>query len=315
MSTETLFTPHDLMRMEVVRNTTKKRALILPFLITAATLALLFQALVALIEWEIIFKIFDYIAGSDQQNWSPHLMAFSGLLMIAAYHLLAKSRPNNIAVMIVERLAVVSILIYAIGAGLFVASILYADGLGEIIEPLPSIGFGQIETALEVGWIDALFEDVTNPLAVVALSAGIGSMVIVNLFISHHLLSFLDKTTRSIYERTSEYRNVTREFKVVQKTQEAFREISDEIEELKHQDRNFQILHIASDAQDAISRGLFPHKSFVKENDHGLERSSLDPELPANPDKVAKDIAKIEAITLEEIMEAMRQPESNDKEN
>lgn len=301
-----LFTPEEMMRIEAERERRIEPAAKVPLLILVTLLAGLALAVVGYSEYEIVYRVFDYLAGENSEYWSPTLMGFTAATMIIGFHILAKAKPHNLAVRIVDRSVEILIPTYLFGMGFLIACILFADGLGSMIQnsDIPAM-IGSLPEAIEQGWVDALFAHVTNPLAVLAFSVGIGGLAIVNIFIAHKLLTTIAININDIFGRLSRANAAIKDHQAILNAQKEYSAINSEINDLHIWDDNYIRTIITNEVISVISDALLPHKKWLQDSQYSSEFRFEESHRKIDPKQVAKDIAKIEAIRPHDIMNAM----------
>lgn len=302
---DVLFTTEEIMQFEAALKRSTDAVARVPLLIFKVTLTTLVFVIVCYSEWEIIYRVFDYLAGEQNEYWSPTLMGFTATTMIIGFHILAKSNPNNLAVRIVDKSVELLIPTYLIGMGLLIASILFGDGLGSMIENDLPIMIGSLPEAIEEGWIDTLFSNVTNPLAVLAFSLGIGGLAIVNIFIAHKLLTIITINMEDIFGRLSRANAAIKDHRAILNAQKEYSALNSEINDLLIIDDNYIRTIITNETMSAITDALLPHKKWLQDSQYFSESRFEDSHRKIDPKQVGKDIAKIETIRPQDIMNAM----------
>ena len=303
---EELFSSEEMMRFEAVLKRHIEAAAKAPLLILMTLLAGLALAVVGYSEFEIVYRVFDYLAGENNEYWSPTLMGFTAATMIIGFHILAKVKPHNLAVRIVDRSVEILIPTYLIGMGFLIACILFADGLGSMIQIEMPAMIGSLPEAIEQGWVDAFFAHVTNPLAVLAFSLGIGGLAIVNIFIAHKLLTTIAININDIFGRLSRARAAIKDHQAILIAKQEYSAINSEINDLLIWDDNYIRTIIVNEVMSVISDALLPHKKWLQDFQYSSDsRFVEESHRKIDPKQVAKDIAKIEAIRPQDIMNAM----------
>ncbi len=302
---EQLFSIEEMMRFQAVLKGHLEATAKIPLIIFKTILLVTACAIVGYSEWEIIYRVFDYLGGDHNEYWSPALMGFTAATMIIGFHILAKDKPNNLAVRIVERSVIILIPLYLVGIGLLIASILFGDGLGSLIHTEIPVVIGAIPEIIEQGFIDSVFTNVTNPLAVLAFSLGIGGLAIVNIFIAHKLLSIITTNLDDVFGRLSRAKAAIKDHQTILRTQKQFSELNSELKSMLIWDDTYIRTYIANAVLGVISDALLPHKKWLQDFQYSTEFRFETQNQKADPKQLAKDIAKIEAIRLQDIMNAM----------
>lgn len=302
-----LFSLQELIDLQAIVTHHRTQAAKARWLVAVGLFALLNGAGAMLIEWEMLYQVFDYLAG-DSGYWSAALMACGALVIVAGFHLLARAHPRHPAVVLVNLVASILIPFYLIGAGLLVASILYADGLGEIAAPQAPIVFGQIAAtvdALSGSWIDAVFGQWTRPLAVLVFALGIGGISVINVCVVHETLANAEGNLREAGRRLRRGRAARADWVRIKESQARFAEVSQQLAQLDARWDAAGIREaIAGEVMSTIASALQPHKVWLREQSLKSNSRFRQDEAPA-PKVVEEAIALIEAITWDQVTEAM----------
>lgn len=304
-NTKELFNTEELIRFQVEQKERVQDAVKIPLLISIILLAVLALAVVAYSEYEIVYRIFDYLAGENHEYWSPGLMALTAATMIIGFHLLAQSNPHNPAVRIVERSVGILIPIYLIGMGILIASIIFGDGLSSLIQTETPVMIGNLPEVMEQGWIDAFFANVTNPSAVLTFSIGIGGLAIINIFVAHKLLTIISSNINDVFHRLSRAHDANQDYQAILNAQKEYARLSAELHDLLIKDDHYLRMTITNEVIHVIRQALLPHKKWLQIAQYSPEFRFEDLHRKVDPKQVAKDIAKIEAIRPQDIMDAM----------
>ncbi len=301
-----LFTTAELMRLQGIVRHHVVAAAAAPLMMIAALLALGGVGAVGFVEYEIVYRVFDYLAGDLDENWSPALMACSSGIVIVGFHLLAQARPDNPAVRFVDRIVGVLIPVYLLGVGLLIAAMLYANGLGELVAPQDVLMFGDAPASEGDGqWIKQLFADFTTPLAVLAFSLGIGGLAICNIFVSHRLLCLFEGNLREAGNRLRQARAALSDYARIKHAQRRHAELGAALAELDRRWTPGAIREaITGEVLNIIADGLQPHKSWLRERElHPAARFEQNDEIDVS--QVAASIGRIEAITWQQVWAAL----------
>ena len=305
-----LLTPQEQAQCAAKMGEIVKQARWIPFQIVLIGLLGFIQAAVGYIEWELLLQVFKFLAGGEEGYWSANVMACSGLLVIVGFHVLARQNPQHRAVVWISRIAGVLIPVYAVGVGLLLASILFSDGPSGMFADPTSFSFFEAEAATESvrgNWLEWAFENLTNPLAVLIFSLAVGGLAILNLFLSHHLITAITHSMTSVYHRFTCALDARQNYAAVREAQKRFLELAHERREIALLDDEALAAEIAIEALAAIQEALSPHKCLLKDLEYAAEPSRLVvPEhIPPKPKQLARDIDKIDAISVTDIFEAL----------
>ncbi len=309
------FTPQEHMVFEGIVADAKKAALLIPLQLLALSLALVGLAGVVVIDWEIYYRIFEYLA-DGQGYWSPRLMACTGIIMIAAFHLLAEDDAAHPIVRLVTLLAGVIIAAFVIGGGLYIAAILYGDGMGQQTGSVPVIpALGELPGVIaESGWIDVLFDSVTRPVAILSLSLGIGGLSIVALFIAHHLITLIRKSLHEVFTRSKALRAALYYHRAIQAAEARLGELHDRQNALAFEDEDHWKLHLANQALEVVADHLMPHEQALQEWDyqtpvHRWGQGNAEDNKQMRK-RVEAAVKALRAITLDDILQALSLPKT-----
>lgn len=309
----TIFTEKEHLIFAGIISADKKAALLIPLQCLVTALISLFTGLVFIIDWEIFFRIFDYLAG-DEGYWSPRLMACTGGIMMLAFHLVAERQPQHLVVKVINRLSGIIIAAFVVGGGLYIASILYTDGMGELGGELPPIQLGQAASAVVSGsWIDLVFEYVTSPSAVLALSLGIGGLSIVSMFIAHHLLALITQLIRQIYTRSKALRSALNNQRIIRDSEARLGELTDREHELVFCDEDHWKLHIADQALDVIAEHLMPHQQYLQDCEFTAPEHRWAIDQSKDVKRVERAVKKLQAISADDILRHLTLPKQLEK--
>ena len=257
----------------------------------------------SVIEWEIIYEVFAYLSSEDDGYWAPELMGCTALIMIVGFHLLAKSNPNNLAVRIVKASVQVLIPLYLIGIGSLIAAIMYAGGLGGMVEAPLELTLGTLPQAIEGNWLDTLFESITNPVAILVLALGIGGLAIVNIFVAHHLIIMIGNNLSDLSSRFIRAKEAVKCHATIKRTQRDASKLLLKLEKLNDRDDHSIRLMISNEVMAVISEALHPHKVWL--NEQSIRKDSRFKEEDINAEQVAKNIAEIESVSINDVMAAL----------
>ena len=304
-----IFNPHEHMEFEGIISQTKKNALMVPIMIayTLLTATLLFG--IGVIDYEIYYKIFDYLSG-DNNYWSPNLMAFTGIIMMTAFHILANNKPDHVIVRVVSALTGLIIMAFIIGGGLYISQMLYNDGMGEPTSDIPMIIGEDVESEIKQNWVDALFENFTSPLAVLTLSLGIGGLSIVALYIAHHLLHVIEKNISEIYTRLSTLRTVLVLHWVINQSETKMANLKSQDCDLSFQGEQYWKQQIGEEVLEVISQELLPHEQTLQEEVIFEPKHRWEQDKSEDIRKITTMIKKIKSITLSDILKVMSLPKT-----
>lgn len=295
------------LKMETRVNEARKQArwLWLTFLGLIFRGALL--VLVGVIEFEILYRTFQGIAGENNEYWSPGLMALTGVIMLSAFHLLAGTSQDNFVVKLIRRLTPFLIGLYLIGLGLLASGIINLDAGGVLLQNPGEIVIGGLPGAEpEKHWLTALFENITNPLALVLFSFGIGGLAIVNLFVAHALIEGLKRSVRKIHDIKPEADRLKHEHAIVAQNCDRYRELQYDLVDINLWSRERVIHEAALLLSSTIHEATAKHRRFIKHRDIEPPPGPLSLTDPVDPKLIERDLKKIDALDLKSITKLLQ---------
>ena len=301
--TEDLFSTQELVQFQAQLKTHVIASAKTTFSIIKTVFQILVLGIVVFVEWEIIYRVFDYLSG-ENDYWSPEIMGLTAAIMIIGFHLMAYNAPHNFAVRFVNRTVQFLIPLYMVGVGLLIASILDVDSMIET--NIPSM-IGEIPDVTEANWNDGLFSSLTDPLAVIAFSLGLGGLAIVNIFVAHHLITLISDNIEDITGRLSRAKQAIQDHSTILRTQKCYAVLRNDLADLNMLDDFHIRMHIASEVLSLIAEALLPHKQWLTTQEMG-ETSPYAPKEKTDPKQVAGRIKKIEAISSKDILKALSAP-------
>lgn len=301
--TEDLFSTQELVQFQAQLKTHVIASATTPLSIAKTVLQMLVLGIVGYVEWEIIYRVFEYLSG-ENDYWSPEIMGLTAAIMIIGFHLLAYNAPHNFAVRFVNRAVQFLIPLYMVGVGLLIASIL---DVGSVVETDIPLMIGELPDATQSNGMDGLFSGITDPLAVMAFSLGLGGLAIVNIFVAHHLLILISANIENITGRLSRAKQALQDHSTILRTQKLYAALRDDLADLNIWDDFTIRMHIASDVLSVIADALLPHKQWLMAQEMA-ETSPFGPQETTDPKHVAGRIKKIEALSSQDILKALTPP-------
>jgi hypothetical protein len=151
-----------------------------------------FFALLGFFEYHVLYTVFRQIAGDDNPFWQPNIMGFSALILVMAVHILAARSRQHPTVRFIDGIVEKMVPVYLVGIGLLLSVLLYKYGLSAILDT-DHMKINMETMQMEgQSWVSWLIMHVASPLAAIVLSAGLGALAIINVFVAHNAL---DKAT------------------------------------------------------------------------------------------------------------------------
>lgn len=258
-------------------------------------------------EYELLYRTFEAISGEDNEYWSPGLMALTGAIMVTAFHLLASKSPDNPALLLIRRLTPWLIGLYLVGLGLLTAGVISLDASGVLLENPTSIVIGDLPSAKpEAHWLTALFENITNPLALALFSFGIGGIAIVNLFVAHGLIEGIKKTLHKIHETKPEAKRLSDELKTVRNNEAQHRELQYDLNEIQLWFPERITHEAALRLSNIITEATAKHERFINAGNFAPESGPLTLRDPVDPKLIERELKKIKALDLKAITKILK---------
>jgi hypothetical protein len=196
-----------------------------------------------------------------------------------------------------------------IGVGLLIASIL---DVGSLIETEQPVVFGKIPDVMAPNGIESLFTNVTNPLAALTFSLGLGGLAIVNIFVAHHLLTHIWRNVDELTGRVARAKQAIADYAIIKRTHKQYAEFGLELADLLALEDEQFCMAVAGAALLERDEALRPHKEWLVEQRLG-NKSLFALQESACPQEVAKLIKPIEAISLGDILKALTPPKFLEK--
>lgn len=153
-----------------------------------ATFFTCFFVFLSWFEYEVLYSVFRQLAGDDNPFWNPVIMSFSALILLVAVFFIAQQNPQHFAIRFIDNTVGKMVPIYLTGIGLLLAVLLYKYGLSAMLDT--DNAKLNIETMQMEGqsWVSWIITHIASPLAAIVLSAGLGSLAIINVFVAHHAI-------------------------------------------------------------------------------------------------------------------------------
>ncbi len=283
----------------------KRARLVIPLMVWVTALAII-QSFVGYVEYELVYQIFDFVSG-EEGYYSTSIMACTGILMIAGFHIGSTHYPNSFAIRFINTAAMIFIVFYGLGLGLLLMAMLYVDGLAELVESALGALFSPQEQEESMNWLDTVFQDYANPIAVLIFSVAVGGLTIVNMSISHSLLTAIKNSAKSAFERRAHARDAKRHYKTILRCQADYQDITQQRNALEQLHNNALASEIATEAMTTIRGELASHKAVLKQFEFSEEPSRFVwPETtPPDPKVLSKSIQAIERITIKDIFKVL----------
>lgn len=306
--TNVLFMPTEFVLFQARRKNLMLGAAKAPFIGVMTGLQTVTLAAVAYVEYEIIFRVFEFLSGDDEY-WSPEVMGLTAVVMILGFHLMAKRFPGNFAARFVTKTVQFLIPLYMLGIGLLIASIM---DVWSLLEELPPVVLGGLPAPSASVGLGTFFEGITDPVAALSFSLGLGGLAIVNIFVAHELLSKISASVADFSGRVAVAKQAFKDYSAIKRAHQRYSACVRELAKLDLWTDDVVRLTVATTALEERDDALRPHKEWLA--DHRLgESSPFQLNDTADPAVVSKMIKPLEAISLEDVLQALEPPRRLEK--
>ncbi len=295
------------LKAEIIVNEAIKKARWIWLDYIKASAKSLLVALVLVIEFELVYRTFLGISGSQNEYWSPALMATTGAIMVTAFHVLGRAGQNNSAVRFVKSLTPYLVCIYVIGLGLLISGIVSLDAGGVLLTSPSDIVIGGLpDFESERHWLQAVFENITNPLALALFSFGIGGLSIVNLFVAHELIEGILESVHKIRDIKSEADSKKKDYSAAIQCEERHREIQFDKGDIALWSQSRLLSETAVQLSALINDALSKHKRFIKAGELSPAPGQITISDPIDPKPIELDVKKISTLDIKAITKILQ---------
>lgn len=313
-----LFTDQDMVRFRgTLLRLTAEMAKI-PVLLLCGSLSLLFGLGVGLLDYELLYRVFDFIAGGetasdlslgaevqDEPLYDPWIMALTGLVMILGYKIASVDFPNHPVVKLVNRMSLALIWCYVLGIGLLLAAILYLDGGALLIDGGGLTLPGSEPLFDPAALIDGAFANIVNPLALAAFSLGVSGIAILNIFVVTRLLGWTMKNFGGAYAIFTRARHAISNYNVTRRSQKRHLELQQDQGDLIIKQDDDEINNkIAASFVLVKEEALFERKNFLLE--HELYKTAdYCPQEEVDLAAVRKLVKTLDSLSVEDVLKVL----------
>lgn len=309
--TNALFTQAESLSFEATAIRHRRKAAAIP-LTACVTLGLAaFLGVVCLSEYGLFHEVFDFLKGpaqpGDVAQWSVNLLALTGTLMMLGFHVYAEGHPNALSVRLIDRCAGLILPVYAVGAGLAVASLIYFNGADALVSQAADASH-ELFAAPEVKAGSPVLDRLIASFPVV-FAIGCGGLAVVNLMVSHRLMGAIWPNVRKIaadWHAASEARAA---MAVIRSSQARFAELTQQRDALLAVDQRGHEVAAAHEILNAISTAIRPYETWL--TDQQVRGGAVDnrftvPQSNLDPKELAKRMVTLRAITPKSILASLR---------
>jgi hypothetical protein len=154
---------------------------------------------IAIADWALMLEVWKYLReGEQEQLWSVGFLSLTSTIMLLGYHRLARDNPDGPLVGIVRILCVLSVLIFAIGAGGVLTAGIWAGGAQSLFGGSGDVAaqvrmfLGDAAQAAEPGALKTFLEVHAFPVLTVAFACGAGGLTLTAMHLCHRLLENIE---------------------------------------------------------------------------------------------------------------------------
>lgn len=303
MDGDDIFIPRHRAILVAYLGQSQKAAMMIPIYLTGTVLFSLLCLGIFAMEYGLGYGLFADLLGEDEGYFSPETLALSTVIAVLAIHFLAHGTKDSRIVRVIDAIAAKMVLVYAVGLGMVFASLLFVYLLDLLPEPELDL---LLDAPLEHSqhWVETVMNSYASPLAVLLLSAGVGALIIINIFVAHHAISkavmyFSESQRRSkaLKADLADYHTYINAEKHCARLQaELEREICRDDERLKEE--------TAHDFLNALDGPLRKAEISLNQLQLGTQTFPGD-EPPINPKALEKRVSALRAITLDTLKKQM----------
>lgn len=255
------------------------------------------------LEFEILYRTFQGISGESNEYWSPELMALTGFVMVTAFHLLARLEEDHIALRFIRAITPWLLGLYLVGLGLLTSGIINLDASGVLLQSAGSIIIGSVAdtSTPDTEYVNWIFEEVTNPLALMCFSLGIGGLAIVNLFVAHELITQLHRNISHIHHVKDDADRLKAEHALFLEKEERASQLQESLNSVNLWSKESIIYETTLLLSALIHDAASKHREFIKGRDLAPAPGPVSIQEPIDPKLIERDLKKIEALDLKAI--------------
>jgi len=262
----------------------------------------------AMVEYVLSYEIFAYLKAplpGEDASWSVWLFALTGVLMALALHLHASDHPDSFAVRAVRTSVVVLVPLYALGAGLALAAIIYFDGADALFTPAASLELFS-DAIQETGspWLESL----APPFALIFV-LGCGGLAIINLYIFHKLASAIRENVDELSARAMAAKEAHEAMKIIRYSDQQLSELARHHAALLAQNPQAMELAVANEIIAIVHSELAPTEQWLLAQQLKIKAPEcrfLPHEEAVGPDfkAIEKRVASLRALDVKTVVSA-----------
>jgi hypothetical protein len=305
-----LFTQEEMLALEAIAIRHRRKAATVPVDTVIVFGLAAFLGLVGFTEYSLFHEVFAYLKGpalpGAESPWSINLLALTGTLMMAGFHVYARQHPRSAAVRLIERCTGLFLPVYALGAGLAVASIIYFDGADSLVTQAAESSQDLFAAADQAA--SPSFDRLLSLFPVV-FSLGCGGLAIINLFVAHRLIEEIGTRAARAWRRALAGLEAHAAIKTVRAAQRRHADLMARRNALAAMGEAEHRQAVANDVIDAINAAVRPYENHLidlrirgngPDNRFAVQPSNIDPK------ELAKRVNALRAITMKSVLAALR---------
>jgi len=282
-----------------------------PLKMGLALVQTLLLAGVVLTEYSLFREIFSFIIGpagpGEAEHWSVDTFAVTGCLMMLGYHILAHDRPGALPVRLIRACAGTLLPVYALGAGLAVASVVYFGGADALVQQAADAS-RDLFTAAEPAAFAPLFDKFIAGFPVV-FSLACGALVVVNLHTAHRLVTLITANLEQIGARLRAARDARAAMAVIRETEKVHFALCQQRDALLAITPHDLETATARDILGVISEALRSYEQLVVQHETrvgNIGNRFAPPQTNVDPKQVEKRLQALRAINVKSITASLR---------
>jgi hypothetical protein len=279
--------------------------------LSAATLFLTgLLGVVGFAEFNLFLEIFTLIKGpavpGEDAAFNVHLLAMTGLLVMLGFHIHAHENADAFAVVLIRRAVAALLPVYALGAGLAVASVIYFGGADALVAQTADMS-GDLFAATEAPDSGPGLERVIAMFPVI-FAVGCGGLAVINLFISDRLVTLILGNAKKTVMRWRCAREARAAMAVIRAAQARHVELCQQRDGLAAEQATFE-LGAVHEILTAISDAVAPYETHLthaamasggENNPFAVPLSNLDRKT------MAARVAALRGVSFKTVLAALR---------
>lgn len=268
--------------------------------------------LISFVEFHMITSLFGDLVEETETAFTPAIMALTAPVMILGFHAMASYYPNSLTVRFIRGSPRLFIPLYLLGISLIIGGLIYDRGLLSLLSEGGEIDFPTILEAAPESWTDWFISTISNPVAALLFSLGIGGLAVVNIFVADFLLHKIKEAVKTRHAIIQRAQQIKRDYDIVRACVAAYEQIDFDLADLNRLSDDVLAEEQGISALDAITDELAKPKINLLNAEYEDEQLPFlsGGKKPLDPKPLKAAIAKIEAIDLKTIIHWMEAPKT-----